>query len=70
MFANATGCTAMIICGLTIKDNVIEETPESRLARVTQPSVPQIDGDLKGDIRWRRRCGAQGVQIAGAVTSE
>jgi len=70
MFANATGCTAMIICGLTIKDNVIEETPESRLARVTQTSVPQIDGDLKGDIRWRRRCGAQGVQITGAVTSE
>jgi len=57
----------MIICGLTIKDNVIEETPESRLARVTQT---RIDGNLKGDIRWRRRCGAQGVQIAGAVTSE
>lgn len=70
MFANATGSTTMIICGLTIKDNVIEETPESRLARVTQTSVPLIDGDLKGDIGWRRRCGAHGVQIAGAVTSE
>ena len=57
----------MIICGLRIKNNVIEETPESRLARVTQT---RIDGNLKGDIRWRRRCGAQGVQIAGAVTSE
>jgi len=60
----------MIICGLTIKDNVIEETPESRLARVTQTSVPQIDGNLEGDNRWRRRCGAQGVQIVGVVTSE
>ena len=60
----------MIICGLTIKNNVIEKTSESRLARVTQTSVPQIDGNLKGDIRWRRCCGAQGVQIAGAVTSE
>ena len=70
MFANATGCTAMTICGLTIKSNIIEEQLESRLARMAKTSVPQIDGDLKGDIRWRRRCGAQGVQIAGAVTSE
>ena len=36
---------------------------------MTQASVPEVDGDMKTDGR-RRGGGAQGVEVAGALTAE
>jgi len=45
------------------------DASKSRTAWMTQASVPEVDGDLKTDGR-RRGGGAQGVEVAGALTAE